>query len=303
MIEEFQGLRGTDYSIDDLLRLRYRAKLIRSKAPRSSRAASSGGLRSRFRGRGMNFVESRLYLPGDDVRMIDWKVTARSTRTHTKIFEEEKERPVFVVVDIGGQMRFGSRLAFKHVVAAEVAATLAWFAAEKGDRIGGLIGLDAKHVEVKPVSGRSGVMKLLRALNTETLAQTSFDHSSLQAMLTRAGHLAHPGSLILVISDFSDFDEDNQHLMSRLVQHNEVALIQVLDLLELRLPPAGQYPLKQRDGVRTVDLSNKQNRQKLEAFLEQRKSRVEAFCKRYRSPSLVVSAGDDFVGQLHQILR
>ena len=300
---ELQGLRGADYSVDDLLRLRYRAKQIRWKNPPSSRASSSGALRSKFRGRGMNFAESRLYLPGDDVRMIDWKVTARSTRTHTKIFEEEKERPVFVVADIGSQMRFGSRIAFKHVVVAEIAATLAWLAAEKGDRIGGLVGLDKTHVEVKPVVGRGGVTRLLRALDTKMPNQDVFQGSNLLSMLKRTQHVAHPGSLIFVISDFSDFNEDIQNLMSRLRQHNDLALIQVLDALELQLPPVGQYPLKHPDGVRTIDLSGKQNRVKLDAFLKQRRLRVEAFSKRHRCPSAVLSAGDDFVSRLHSILR
>ena len=134
-----RGLAGTTFSTADLVGLRPRAAGLSLDASLSSRVGRSGIRVSRIRGRGMEYSESRIYLPGDDIRRIDWRVTARTGRPHTKLFHEERDRPVLFVVDLGAHMRFGTRGAFKSVVAAEAASLLAWAAAENGDRVGGLV--------------------------------------------------------------------------------------------------------------------------------------------------------------------
>ena len=125
---ERAGLAGVTFSAADLAGLRARATGLSLDTRRPSRGGRSSVRMSRFRGRGMEYSESRIYLPGDDIRSIDWRVTARTGHTHTKLFQEERERPVFFVVDLGGRMRFGTRRAFKSVVAAEAASLLAWAA-------------------------------------------------------------------------------------------------------------------------------------------------------------------------------
>ena len=130
----------------------------------SIRSQQSGGYVSRFKGRGMEFDEARLYQPGDDIRSIDWLVTARTGKTHTKVFREERERPVFISVDNRPAMHFATRGVFKSVQAAKIAALLAWVAQHKGDRIGGQIYTDSACQEVKPQNGKHAVLRFLNTL-------------------------------------------------------------------------------------------------------------------------------------------
>ena len=127
------GLSGVEASIDDLIGLRLRARRLELGIARRARHSMSGAHGSRFRGRGMEFAESRVYQPGDDVRSIDWRVTARTGRPHTKLFQEERERPVILLVDLGASMFFGTRTAYKSVLAAETAALIAWAAMHRSE--------------------------------------------------------------------------------------------------------------------------------------------------------------------------
>ncbi|MGR8999333.1 MAG: DUF58 domain-containing protein, partial [Gammaproteobacteria bacterium] len=130
----------------------------------SIRSRQSGGYVSRFKGRGMEFDETRLYQPGDDIRSIDWRVTARSGKTHTKMFREERERPVFISVDNRLAMHFATRGVFKSVLAAKLAGLLAWAADYHGDRIGGQLFSEHECREIKPQNGRHAVLRFLNAL-------------------------------------------------------------------------------------------------------------------------------------------
>ena len=121
-------------------------------------ATRNGGHLSRFRGRGMEFDESRIYQPGDDPRNMDWRVTARSGRPHVKLFREKRERPVWLLVDIGPRMRFGTRVAFKSVIAARAAALLAWAAADRGDRVGGMVFDESRSFERRPATRAHGLL-------------------------------------------------------------------------------------------------------------------------------------------------
>lgn len=156
---------GTEVDLPALIALRQEAKHL-DIAPRGKVLATrSGGHLSRFRGRGMEFDESRIYQPGDDPRNMDWRVTARTTRPHVKLFREERERPVWLLVDMGPAMRFGTRVAFKSVIAARAAALLAWAAADRGDRVGGLVFDESRHFERRPAARTRGLLPLLNALS------------------------------------------------------------------------------------------------------------------------------------------
>jgi len=128
------------------------------------RARRSDVRRSLFKGRGMEYDESRLYQPGDDVRHLDWRVTARTGKPHTKLFREERERPVFLWVDCRAPMFFATRGRFKSVAAAQLAALLAWSAVHDGDRIGSVLFTEDTHREIKPQRGKTGALRLFREL-------------------------------------------------------------------------------------------------------------------------------------------
>jgi uncharacterized protein (DUF58 family) len=219
------------------------------------RAMQSGGYVSRFRGRGMEFDEVRLYQPGDDVRSIDWKVTARTDKPHTKIFREERERPVFVSVDNRPTMQFATRGVFKSVQAAKLAALIAWAAQRHGDRIGGQVFSQHSCYEFKPQHGKHGVLRFFHSLvNPPALSgvKIAFEH-----VLARLYQHAKPGSLIYLISDFRGFNPQAENYLAKLARHCEVVLIFIYDPLEKALPEQGRYRFTDNSREVVIDSSDK----------------------------------------------
>ncbi len=147
---------GVILGSEELIRLRSQASLPGLAPQRRVMTTQTGPYASPFKGRGIDFAEVRAYLPGDDIRNIDWRVTARTGQPHTKLFREERERPVLLLVDLGASMRFGTRVAFKSVLAARAAALLGWAAVGHGDRVGGVVFAGQEHQELRPL-GRERV--------------------------------------------------------------------------------------------------------------------------------------------------
>ncbi|MBU2871259.1 DUF58 domain-containing protein [Colwellia sp. E2M01] len=157
---------GIDLSMPELLQYQSKSSLINLAGKKNIQGKQAGNYLSRSKGRGMEFDEVRHYQTGDDVRAIDWRVTARTGKTHTKLFREEIERPVLIATDLSQNMHFGSQLLFKSVQAAHLAALVAWHAKNRGDRLGGLVFCDEEHIELKPRSRKAGVLHYLHALTT-----------------------------------------------------------------------------------------------------------------------------------------
>lgn len=214
-----------------------------------ARAQMQGESRSRYRGRGMEFEEARLYAPGDDVRNIDWRVTARTGTAHTKVFREERERPVHILVDQRNNMFFGSQKLFKSVFAAEIAAILAWAALEGSDRIGGQIVGDTRETDFRAKRSRHSVLRFIRELhqfNHELPNNSSAAEEvspNMAAMLTECQRLVRPGTALFVISDFIDFDEEAQRALTMIGRHADITLIRVQDPLETEIPAVGRTRL------------------------------------------------------------
>src|SRR4051812_6220907 len=155
--------QGVRVHLDELIALRLRARrLVRPAVRVGGHQAATHA--SRFRGRGVDYVESRNYQPGDDIRQMDWRVTARTGRPHTKVFQEEREQSILLLIDANASMRFGTRARFKSVQAARAGALLAWAAVQGGDRVGALGFGPALNAEVKPGGGPRGALRVLRAL-------------------------------------------------------------------------------------------------------------------------------------------
>ncbi len=226
-------------------------KLFRSHI----RSLQSGGYLSPIKGRGMEFDEVRPYQAGDDIRSIDWRVTARTGKTHTKLFREERERPVFISVDYRNSMQFATRGVFKSVQAAKLAAILAWLAQQHGDRIGGQIFTDHNCRELKPKNGQQAVLHLFNALVTPPEKKVAIDFEHVISRLTQ--HVK-PGSLVYIISDFRGMNADTENRLSKLARHCEVVMILVYDPLERQLPTQGRYRFTDTHQEILVDTSNKQ---------------------------------------------
>ncbi len=245
---------GSYTEMSRLLGARQLAKDINLFARAPARAQMQGESRSRFRGRGMEFEEARLYAPGDDVRTIDWRVTARTGKAHTKVFHEERERPVHILVDQRSNMFFGSQNLFKSVFAAETAAILAWAALEGSDRIGGQIVGDIRETDFRAKRSHHSVLRFIRELQTfnHELPGETAPQLNLAGMLTECERLVRPGTAVFVISDFIDFDEAAQRSLAMIGRHADITLIRIQDPLETQIPRVGRTRIT--DGQQEADV-------------------------------------------------
>lgn len=288
------GLTGATFSTADLSSLRARAAGLSLDAHRSNRRGRAGARLSKFRGRGMEYSESRMYLPGDDIRSIDWRVTARTGRVHTKLFHEERDRPVLFIVDIGAQMRFGTRRAFKSVVAAEAASLLAWAAVASGDRVGALV-FGGGCTEESPVKGgRHGALSLFRALaGVEAAADERASSDDLGETLLRARRVARPGTLIVVISDFSTLLQPAGRQLARLREHNDVLCVWIYDALEAAPPPPARYPVGDGRRSTTLDTRSSEVARALSHRFDAIEARIDSACGRTGAVLVRIRCGDD----------
>ncbi len=265
----------------------------------------TGAYVSHFRGRGMEFDESRPYQPGDDPRSIDWRVTARSTTAYTKLFREERERPVLVVVDLRSNMHFATRGYFKSVNASRAGALLAWAAHHRGDRLGGLIFGDTTHRELKPRLGRQAALRFVHELAGHADWQRRDPAANVEALrqaMSALRRVARPGSLVVVASDFSGFGRQAQSYLSSVARHNEVLAVFMNDPLERSLPPPGRYRLVSADDEMAIDTFAGAARRDYEQAFEQRAEVLETFCQRYGIHLMPMSTDDDPVSTLQTAL-
>ncbi|HEY7872027.1 MAG TPA: DUF58 domain-containing protein [Rudaea sp.] len=271
---------GIEVSLPELIALRLRTRRLAWPAKRVSGIHASTHA-SRFRGRGVDYAESRIYQPGDDIRQMDWRVTARSGKPHTKLFEEEREQSTLLIVDENPSLRFGTRARFKSVQAARAAALIAWTAARNGDRIGALGfggGIDG---EVKPAGGARGALRVLRALAEWNAAAKRDVHAPLSQALQRARRLARPGSRVILLSDGFSADDDARGPLSLLADHCDVAAIVLEDALELAAPTPGRYALRGESGRVLLDFAATRTRTDWQRWFRQRRAQLlDLFAKR-----------------------
>ncbi len=255
MKDQLQTQQRVSVQLKPLLDLNKQAATLKLQH-RRIKAGQSGGYLSPFKGRGMEFDEARLYQAGDDVRSIDWRVTARTGKPHTKLFREERERPIFISVDFRQTMHFATRGRFKSVQAAHLAAILAWAGHHQGDRIGGQIFSDQGCQELKPQNGKHAVLRLCNALVKPQL--NARQDMSLDAVILRLLQHAKPGSRVYLISDFRGLNHTVENHLAKLARHCEIVLIQVYDALESRLPGKGRYRFTNGDRDITIDARDRQ---------------------------------------------
>ena len=289
-----------------LIRLSGPAKAIALNVLRVN-SLQTGAYVSHFRGRGMEFDESRPYQPGDDPRSIDWRVTARSTEAYTKLFREERERPVLVVVDLTSSMHFATRGCYKSVNASRAAALLAWSAHHRGDRLGGILFGDTTHRELRPRLGRQAALRFVHALSGHPDWVSNGGEADAAEVTTQAmsalRRVARPGSLVVVISDFLGFTRAAQSYLSSVARHNEVLAVFMNDPLERQLPPPGRYRLVSRDDEElAIDTFASAARRDYQQAFEERAHEFEAFCQRYGVHLMPMSTDDDPVSTLQTAL-
>lgn len=234
--------------------------------PRRGRYGLAGPAPAMLRGRGMEYAESREYVAGDDARHIDWRVTARTGRAHTKLYQAERERLSLIVADTSPQLYFGTRVRYKSVQAARAAALAAWLAQRRGDRVAALRG-STSEPPVPPGAGTRGVLRVLDAL-VRWYAQPQQEDAGLTFALEHAERLLRPGSRLTVLADPRTAAGLPLSRWAGLALHHEVDLILLVDPLELR-PPAQLVTFQSSELRYQLDLSAKAVRQQWEReFLE-----------------------------------
>ncbi|GAB2535625.1 DUF58 domain-containing protein [Rhodanobacter koreensis] len=229
-------------SLAELIALRARVGRVRM-APLLSRAARSGQQSSRLYGRGMDYAESRVYMAGDDVRRLDWRLTARSGKLHTKLFQEDREGCLLILLDTHASMRFGTQVRFKSVQAARAAACAAWYAVRAGERVGVMAFGHAEQL-LRPQAGPRGALAVCGALAEWDALPSSDKTETLADALIRAGRVLHGASRVLLISDGFSCDASARQRLLDLTRHAGVSVLVVADALELALAPVGRYPLE-----------------------------------------------------------
>lgn len=290
-----------------LLRLRYQAAKVPLFA-RSSRASSLlGQHKGRLRGRGIDFDQVRVYQPGDDVRTIDWRVTARAQEPHTKLFHEERERPVILVVEQSMQLFFGSGVALKSVIAAEAASLLGWVALAHNDRVGGLVFGDQAHYEVRPKRSKHNLVQLLNSIvqanHTLNAHMPETSGQELSIALHRARQVARPGSLLILLCDERSLDVQAQEQLGLLARHIELILLPLSDHLEQALPTAGWLSFTQGSAALRLDSDDRWVRQRYAEQALARRANWQRIAQKYKALLLPLgtqaSAFEQLCSQLH----
>jgi len=277
-------LHGIAVDIDQLVSLRSAAQHLRLLRNDKKNSGRAGEYRSRWSARGMEFAESRVYIPGDDVRSIDWRITARRGEIFTKVFQEEREKPLILVADFSSSMYFGTRRVFKSVLAAELCALLAWNGLKRGDRIGGLIFSEAGHRELRPGGGHRNVLKLLQLLADYSVGKDrveSFSTDALESVLQRLRRVGKPGSSIILASDFYHLDREVERHLSRLTRHCRVILCHVFDPLEKACPTFGQYPISSGRQTAVLDCSDPSVRKHFARHFDKRWQFLDRMSRQY----------------------
>ncbi|WP_420590458.1 DUF58 domain-containing protein [Bacterioplanoides sp.] len=248
---------------------------------------------SAVRGRGIDFSEVREYQPGDDIRSMDWRVTARTGDPHIKLFREERERPVLVVCDLRAGMHFGTRRALKSVLAADISALIAWAAMANGDRIGGLIFNDQHEVDLRPKTGRKQVLSLLHNMADVERSQPADSHQRMQQICRHIRRVARPGSAIYFVSDWAGFDAECERQLFSVTRHCDLIAVQLHDPIEAELPPPGLYNLTDQRQKLALDTHSQTVREAHQQAFAQQQQQIRQHMLRLKVPLIRIATNDD----------
>lgn len=283
-------------TMHELISLRHTAQSLPSRTSRLAVHGTSvaGAFLSAFRGQGMEFEEVREYAAGDDIRHVDWRVTARTGRPHLKVYREERARQVLIAVDNGASMQFGTRVRFKSVQAARAAAFVGWCAELGHDAVGGVVAEGERLRFYPPQTGRQSLWALLQGLMESTSGGQGAP-SSMTRVLMKLQKSASQGAAIFVISDFNSFERDEgfASTLGQLSQKHEVALISIHDPGDYYVPDIGRVGLMGMNGREVlVDTSASGTATYRQQWL-QRQAKLEQLCHGYGVRLLSLGTADE----------
>jgi uncharacterized protein (DUF58 family) len=298
---------GVYTDLGELARLEYKASGFSFLPRQPVHSLLTGRHASRMRGRGLNFEEIRRYLPGDDIRTMDWKITQRTGKPHVRVFTEERDRPAILAVDQRLSMFFGSQRAMKSVVAAELAALSAWRVFSAGDRVGALVFNDTEMEEIRPHRSRRRVMQILGAVTNMNQALRvdsgiTENPGMLNQALEKAARLATHDHLVCLISDFSGFDEDSKRLLTRIAAHNDVIAALLYDPIKLDLPDAGRLVISDGELQLELDSGKGRLRRRLSDYFDDKLKGIKDELGRVGVPVMLLHTAEDVAMQIRRLL-
>ncbi|MDO3388478.1 DUF58 domain-containing protein [Gilvimarinus sp. SDUM040013] len=272
-----------------------------------SKSVLAGRHSSRIRGRGLNFEELRDYRSGDDIRTIDWRVTARTGKAHVRVYAEEKDRASHVIVDQRMSMFFGSTHNMKSVAASEAATLCVYAILAKGDRVGAVVFNDSDVTSFKPGKSPAGTEQIIKCISDYNL-RLNAQHllpersMSLNTPLQAAVEQVARDQLVVIISDFDDVDQSTEQYLGKLSQHNDVVLVLVRDPLAKQLPKNVQVAVSDGQSQMTLDTGNDRVHDKLQRALADRVGQLEAWRQKLNLTIVELSTADDTYEQIAQAL-
>ncbi|NBA94310.1 DUF58 domain-containing protein [Pseudomonas sp. R5(2019)] len=297
---------GIRVTIAELIEMRHRVREVQLFSTPGQRSPLIGLHHSKLRGRGVDFDQVRVYQAGDDVRSIDWRVTARTQEPHTKLFHEERERPIFILVEQSRRLFFGSGQMFKSVLAAQAASLIGWAALGHNDRIGGLVFGDNEHYEIKPRRSKQSLLQLLNRLervNQSLHTESQAERDGLGMALRRAREVLRPGSLAIVICDERALTDAAEQQLSLLSRHCDLLLLPLSDPLDHALPAAGLLRFAESGKQLELDTLDANLRQSYRAQGEARIARWELLAQKLRVLLMPLSTQTEMIEQLREYLN
>ena len=300
--------QGLCVSLRELMGLRQPAARLALSGQQVSQATLPGSRSSKRHGRGMDFDRLRPYQAGDDSRSIDWKVTARTGKPHSRVLREERDRPVLLLVEQSSRLFFGSALLLKSVLAAQAAALLGWRAMAQGERVGGLILADDGHQQVRPQGGKQSLLRLLYLLQAQNQALTEKPAQSPQPThfcqaLAGAGAILQPGALVMLLCDERALDPDAEKNLRLIAQQAELLLLPLHDPLDHRLPDAGLLGFGQGQQHLQLDSHDPGLRLAYQRLAEQRTARWQRLANTLDASLMPLHTAAPALTQLYQQLR
>jgi uncharacterized protein (DUF58 family) len=297
---------GIRVSLGELIEMRHRVREVQLFSTPARRSPLIGLHHSKLRGRGVDFDQVRIYQPGDDVRTIDWRVTARTQEPHTKLFHEERERPIYIMVEQSKRLFFGSGLMFKSVLAAQAASLIGWAALGHNDRIGGLVFGDVEHHEIKPRRSKQSLLQLLSRLAKANQAlnnDSQGERDSFGLALRRAREVLRPGSLVVVLCDERTLSDNSEQQLLLLARHTDLLLLPLSDPLDHALPAAGLLRFSERDAQLELDTQDADLRQAYRSLADARQARWQRLAQKLGVPLLALNTQSEMIEQLRAHLN
>jgi uncharacterized protein (DUF58 family) len=290
-----KSYKGIKPDIKELLSYRYRAKALKLFANQKVNTVNAGSKASKAKGRGMDFDEVRHYQPGDDIRLMHWSLTARLGKPFTKVYHEERERTMYLVVDQSATMAFGTRECFKSVKMANATALIGFGALEAHEKVGGIIFDDGGYNFYPAKQDKSALLKMLNHVTNDTTKRQITTDKGLSDALKFLYAKIRSNSVIIVLGDFDGFDDQAQQYLKLLAKKNEIINIFSYDPMEKELPAKDVYNFSNGKENLVLDAANTKQYQAYSDIYNTRHNAIKNFSRQYQMAFFEIATNDDLV--------